>query len=260
MKVISVCLVSIGLWGGTVAAQENNLMLNNSQTFINTPYVANTLEQNEGETESLIVNCDKVDCTTLVEYVLAMSLCPRQGDDMQESDFLENLQRIRYRNGLIDGYTSRLHYISDWINNSVRGGFLQDVTAVNSPDTDRLAISYMSNHPAQYVQLTHSATNVAKMKQYEKALTGQEIHWIPKAKLPVGGFPWIKNGDIIAITTNIPGLDIAHMGIAVYIKGALCLLHASSSKGKVLAGDLPLNHLLERNNKWTGVRVLRMKK
>lgn len=247
MKSVSIFLLAACLTGGSVAAQqETNLMLSNAQTFIDTPYVAKTLETDDAE--DLIINCDEVDCTTLVEYVLAMSLCPAQGDDMQESDFTENLQRIRYRDGKIDGYTSRLHYTSDWINNGVRSGFIEDVTAANSPYTKKLAVSYMSTHPKQYKQLANSQDNIAKMVDYEKALTGQEIYWLPKDMLPVSGLPWIKNGDIITITSNVPGLDIVHMGIAIYVQGTLCLLHASSSRGKVLVDKLALNRLLDRND------------
>lgn len=38
------------------------------------------------------------------------------------------------------------------------------------------------------------------------------------------------------------------------------MLHASSSKGKVLVEKLALSRLLDRNNSWTGIRVIRMKK
>lgn len=258
MKTISTLLFSAALLGGTAVAQETNLMLANGQTFINTPYAAHTLEMDDAE--DLIINCDEVDCTTFVEYVLAMSLAPQQGDAMQESDFAENLQRIRYRDGQINGYTSRLHYISDWIKNGVKGGFLEDVSAANSPYTKKLSVSYMSTHPEKYKQLANSSTHVAQMKGYEKALTGQEIHWTPKDQLPIAGLPWIKNGDIIAITTNTPGLDVTHMGLAIYIKGNLCLMHASSKKGKVLVEPLALSSLLENNSNWTGIRVVRMKK
>ena len=48
------------------------------------------------------------------------------------------------------------------------------------------------------------------MKKIEQSLSGKEIHYLPKAKLPADGLPWIKDGDIIAITTNTPGLDVAH--------------------------------------------------
>lgn len=79
-------------------------MLANAQTFIDVPYVAHTLET-DGE-EDLVINCDEVDCTTFVEYVLALSLPSASGNKMSESDFAANLQRIRYREGKIDGYTS----------------------------------------------------------------------------------------------------------------------------------------------------------
>ena len=46
--------------------------------------------------------------------------------------------------------------------------------------------------------------NVAQMAKYEKALSGKEVHYLPKDKLEPDGLPWIKNGDIIALTTNTP--------------------------------------------------------
>lgn len=259
MKTVLIWLLAACFPGSQIQAQqEANPMLSNAQIFIDVPYTAHTLEV-DGE-EELVINCDEVDCTTFVEYVLALSLYSTRESEMSESDFASNLQRIRYRDGKIDGYTSRLHYISDWINNGVRGGFMEDVTAANSPYTQQLSLSYMSTHPEQYRQLAHSPENVAKMAAFEKALTGQTVHWLPKDKLPVNGLPWIKNGDIIAITTNVQGLDVTHMGIAIYVKDTLCLLHASSSKGKVLVDRLALNRLLDRNKKWTGIRVIRMKK
>ena len=58
----------------------------------------------DGE-EELVIRTDAVDCLTFVEYTLAQAL---------GSSFTENLQKIRYRDGIIDGYPSRLHYTSDW--------------------------------------------------------------------------------------------------------------------------------------------------
>ena len=86
------------------------------------------------------------------------------------------------------------------------------------------------------------------------------MHYLPKNKLPYNGLSWIKNGDIIAITTNIPGLDVAHMGLAFYADGKLTLIHASSSDGKVAASTIALSQMLKNNANWTGIRVLRMKK
>lgn len=241
-------------------AQEvnNDIMLSNGIKYLNTPYVAHTLDTDEPE--ELILNCDEVDCTTFVEYVLAESLCPIINGDISEGTFAQKLQMIRYRDGKIDGYSSRLHYITDWINNGVRNGFLKDVTSEKSKDTQVIQLSYMSSHPQDYKQLANSPQEVDKMKQIEKSLSGQTVHYLPKNKLPYNGLRWIKNGDIIAITTNMPGLDVAHMGLAFYADGKLTLIHASSSEGKVVASTIALSQMLKNNPNWTGIRVLRMKK
>ena len=244
MKTMITLLFS-ALCVATVSAQtdeKDNAMLNNGINFLDIPYVAHTLEVTDGE-EELIINCDEVDCTTFVEYTLAMALSPTEDGQVAEGDFATNLQKIRYRDGKINGYPSRLHYIADWVNNGVRNGFLEDVTTTYSPYTQKVSLSYMSSHP-----------------ELEKSLNGQEFHYVPKDKLPFNGLPWIKNGDIIAITTNTPGLDVAHMGIAFYIDGKLCLLHASSKEKKVVVSKVALGQMLQSNDNWTGIRVLRMKK
>lgn len=237
---------------------DNDIMLANGIKYLGTPYAAHTLDTNA--TEELILNCDEVDCTTFIEYVLAESLCPIINGDISEGTFAQKLQMIRYRDGKIDGYTSRLHYITDWINNGVRNGFLEDITAEKSKETQVVQLSYMSSHPQAYKQLANSPQEVEKIKQIEKALSGQTVHYLPKNKLPYNGLSWIKNGDIIAITTNIPGLDVAHMGLAFYADGKLTLIHASSSDGKVAASTIALSQMLTNNANWTGIRVLRMKK
>ncbi|WP_368149777.1 N-acetylmuramoyl-L-alanine amidase-like domain-containing protein, partial [Bacteroides faecis] len=70
--------------------------------------------------------------------------------------------------------------------------------------------------------------------------------------------PWIMDGDVIAITTKLPGLDIAHVGIANFVNGKLHLLHASSTLGKVVLSEEPLSQMLNNNKSWTGIRVVRM--
>ena len=92
MKTIRTLLLCTSLLAGTVAAQESSLVLSNGLGFVDTPYKAGTLEVDD--TEDLIINCDEVDCTTFVEYALAMALCPQQGDEMQEGDFARKNRRI----------------------------------------------------------------------------------------------------------------------------------------------------------------------
>ena len=55
-----------------LAQTQRNEMLLNAVSFINTPYGVKTLDINNEE--QLVLNTDEVDCVTLVENVLAMSL------------------------------------------------------------------------------------------------------------------------------------------------------------------------------------------
>lgn len=253
----SACCMSL-LTMGVSAQDANDLMLANGIGLLNVPYVAHTLDQ--GDQEELIVNCDEVDCTTFVEYALAMSLCPMEDGQIAEGDFIDNVQRVRYRDGKVNGYASRLHYITDWIDNGVRNGYLEDITAQKSNYEQKVSVYYMTTHPSLYKQLTHSQENVAAMKKVEEALSKETYRYIPKDRLPTNGLPWIKSGDIIAITTDIPGLDISHMGIAFYVKGTLCLLHASTVSKKVVVSRTALSQMLKEAEHWTGIRVVRIRK
>ena len=242
-----------------LAQTQRNEMLLNAVSFINTPYGVKTLDMNNEE--QLVLNTDEVDCVTLVENVLAMSLAENsQTLEVNEQDFTRWLTKIRYRNGVIDGYPSRLHYMTEWISNGIKQGFLEDITAVQSPYTLKTDIHYMTSHVNDYPKLQLSADNVAKMKQVEASITGQEVHYVPKDYLTDEGFFWIRSGDIIAITTSTPGLDVAHMGIAINVDGTLALLHASTTDMKVEVSKVSLKEMLRRNKSWTGVRVIRMKK
>ena len=242
-----------------LAQTQRNEMLLNAVSFINTPYGVKTLDMNNEE--QLVLNTDEVDCVTLVENVLAMSLAENsQTLEVNEQDFTRWLTKIRYRNGVIDGYPSRLHYMTEWISNGIKQGFLEDITAVQSPYTLKTDIHYMTSHVNDYPKLQLSADNVAKMKQVEASITGQEVHYVPKDYLIDEGFFWIRSGDIIAITTSTPGLDVAHMGIAINVDGTLALLHASTTDMKVEVSKVSLKEMLRRNKSWTGVRVIRMKK
>ena len=93
--------------------------------FLDKPYVRGTLDIKE--VESLVINTDSVDCTTFVEYVLA-SLVSGRLPDKNDLSYRSALQKIRYRNGTINDYSSRLHYFTDWINENQKNGFILEVT------------------------------------------------------------------------------------------------------------------------------------
>ena len=69
----------------------------------------------------------------------------------------------------------------------------------------------------------------------------------------------VRSGDIIALTTKKAGLDISHVGFAVWHKNSLHLLNASSLKKKVVDDDETLYSYSKKHPSMTGIRVLRIR-
>ncbi len=227
-------------------------MISVGQTFLGTPYVAKTLEI--GESESLVINLQGMDCTTYVENVLAFSTLLME-DKMNFDSFASTLENIRYKDGELDGYASRLHYFSEWIVNNEKKRLLEDVTAEIGGIEIKKDINFMSTHRDLYPFL-QDEENFKKIKASENYLNHQSICILPQDQIEANENQ-IMNGDIIALTTSITGLDITHTGIAIREKdGRIHLLHASSS-GKVEVSELPLVEYLKKIKKNTGIMVAR---
>lgn len=237
--------------------EPDNLPLFFARKLIGTPYVGGTLDR--GDREQLVVNLQEMDCTTFVETVLALSLTAAGGRTAFR-DFEDALRKIRYRGGIENGYASRLHYFSEWITDNVRKGTVSEITGNLSNDSLEVNVCYMSTHPASYPQIGKHLGLLAQIERMERSISGIVVPYLPKEKLLQRDISRkIKEGDVVAITTNIPGLDIAHTGFVIRRKdGQLYLLHASSKWGKVIAEAIPLPEYLRDKPNMTGLRVLRL--
>lgn len=228
-----------------------------AKSFIGTPYKGGTLDS--GRNETLIVRTDSLDCTTYVETVLALYLSSFK-DNPGYDDFSESLIYIRYRGGVIDGYASRLHYFSDWASDNEKKGILREVTQEGEHDVRLCSLNYMTTHSDLYRQLKDNDSLISEISKVEKSWIDYKMPYIPKnvlnsskADLP------LEDGDILALTTNISGLDVLHLGFALWIDGRLHLLHASSLHRKVIIDTSTIFDYLKNRNKHTGIRVLRVK-
>ena len=228
-----------------------------AKSFTGTPYKGGTLDA--GLNESLMVRTDSLDCTTYVEIVLALYLSSLK-DNIGYGGFKDALQLIRYRNGVINGYTSRLHYFSDWVADNIKKGILREVTCNGQFETRHLSLDYMTTHSGLYRQLRLDTSLVSGMKLVERYWKDYDMPYIPKKYLRSGISKHdIMNGDVIALTTNIEGLDVLHLGFAIWIDGELHILHASSLHGKVIIDSLSLYDYLKDRKKHIGIRVIRVK-
>jgi hypothetical protein len=238
-----------------------NYVLHFARQFLSCPYVAHTLEVNREE--QLVVNTRELDCTTLVENVVALTLC-MQRHLYTARDFMNALVEIRYRGGVIDGYTSRLHYFTDWIIDNTRKGLVTEQQEPNPPftATQTINVGYMSNHPQAYKALKEQPALVPLIKTQEYSLKGRQYRYIPKQEVRNTDVlrRVVHDGDIIAITCSKAGLDIAHLGFAVWHKDGLHLLNASQLHKKVVEEPMTLEAYLQKHPSHTGLRIIRINK
>lgn len=218
-----------------------------------TPYVGGTLEADGPET--CRVDLTGLDCVTFFENMLCLARCLRSGKTRYE-DFIAALTYTRYRGGVLDGYTSRLHYTSEWISDNVKKSVVKDITAelggIPFPNT----VSFMSANPKYYKPLQVDSELIAKMDGIEKRINAMPRTFIPKDAVAAIE-PKLQNGDIIAIATNKAGLDYAHTGmISRTAADQSVLLHASLAKKKVIE-DVRISDYLKSVPSHTGISVAR---
>ena len=232
----------------------SELVIKVAKHFLGTPYVAGTLEI---EPERLTVNTRETDCILFVEMCLAMSLTAKEAEPSFEK-YVDNLRQLRYRDGVVDGYTSRLHYTSEWIIQGTTRGIFREVSRECGGLPLDQKFNFMSNHPGSYKQLKDNPENVKKIRAVEQNLESWDYWYIPKADLPKC-IKNIKTGDIIGFNSATPGLDIAHVAYAYWDGDTLTFIHASYSDKKVVINKTPLVQYTNGIKAHNGLRVVRLK-
>ena len=145
-----------------------------AKKFIGKPYVAGTLE---GPQELLSINTSGLDCTTLVETAVALAMTV-ESRRTSWRDYVYTLESIRYRGGEMNGYASRLHYISDWIvDNNHRGNMTEVTDRIGRADHQIKTLDYMSQNRNLYPALKDSAT-FAKLKNAEIGFRSHRFPYI----------------------------------------------------------------------------------
>lgn len=224
-----------------------------AKSFINTPYEANTLDK--PVEENLVIHLTGLDCTTFIENILALAINIKQKGDFE--DYAKTLQKIRYRDGIIKNYTSRLHYFPDWIFDNQKKKTIKDISQEIGGQPIRFQVNLMSQHPDNYMGLKMHPEFVSIFFKQELTINKREYFYIPKYKVEKISAA-IQSGDLLAITTNKKGLDIAHVGVAIRAAdGKIYMLHASSQGKKVEITQFPLSQYLENITTDTGIIVLR---
>lgn len=238
---------------------RGNDVLYYARYFIGRPYKANTLDI--ADHEKLVVNLQELDCTTFVETVCALAMTKRQGRD-KFADYCRNLIKLRYKNGQMNGYISRLHYFTWWMHDNIHLKIFKEIKdAKHFTSTMIVQNYYMSKNIYKYKILSNNPQWVDSIKFYEKKFNGKDGVFLPQkyTNFSKRQLNCINDGDIIAIVTTKKGLDYSHLGFAVWEKdNRLHLLNASMIYKKVVEDKMSLFNYLAKHKTFIGLRLLRL--
>lgn len=226
--------------------------------FVGRPYTPGTLEV--AEPEALVVNLREFDCVTFVENAVAIARVlhtePAHADETDIRDrFVVELAGLRYRDGRVDGYPSRLHYFSEWIKDNERRDRVQQVSTLLGATADEQPITFMTSHADAYRQLADPAV-FEEIQRQEQDISSRPRYEIRENRIEQFA-DGIETGDVIAATSTLEGLDVAHTGIAVWEDGVLRLMHAPLVGDSVQISEVPLAQRIQSISRQDGIMVAR---
>ncbi len=225
-----------------------------ADNFLGKPYAEGLLDKSA--TEKLIVTLDKFDCVLFVETVLAIA----RGVAVKDYDYQNFVNRIeeqRYLNGKMNGYCSRLHYFSEWINDNQKRQTVENITAKLGGVPMNKTLNFMSQHRSSYPQMAKDEATYQCRVGIEADLAKTTVNYIPTNRIKTV-YSQLKPGDIVAVATDVKGLDVTHTGF-VYrnADGNMGLIHASPAGQVTVAYDL--HRYISRVESAIGIVVARAK-
>ncbi len=233
----------------------NEVIIEIGKSFLGTEYIAHTIDK-DGD-EQLVINLTGLDCTTFLETSLTFARCIKKGKTSFE-DYQNELTFIRYRDGKMDKYPSRLHYFSDWIYDNQQKSIVKDITKEIGGTPIKFKLNFMSENPKYYKQLQENPEFIPFIKKKEAEINSRQYYYIPEDDIEKVESK-IQTGDLIALTTSDKGLDIGHVGIAIKMDdGRIHFLHAPLAGSKVQITETPLSDYAKKIKKHTGIIVLRV--
>lgn len=221
--------------------------------FLDTQYMAGTLEGKGPEV--CRIDLTGLDCVTFFENVLCISRILKKGKTSFD-DFEAEIIFTRYREGVLTDYTSRLHYLSDWIYDNEKKKVVRNITKEIGGKEFPFKVSFMSENPHYYQALKEFPEFIEKIAILEREINERQHWYIPQSKLKEAE-KYIQTGDIIALATDKEGLDYGHTGLVYQDeKEKIRFLHASQNKKKVFL-DVELYKYVRSTETNIGVTVAR---
>lgn len=178
-----------------------------AQHFLDVPYTESSLIGNDQREEELVIDLSGVDCFTFIDYIEAM----RMSGSFEE--FPGQLKQVRYRSGQVS-FQARNHFFTDWT--VFNADFIEDATESTGKEQVR-RIRKMLNHKSDGTSWVPGIP-----------FTERNVFFIPGKAIDDSIMNRLKTGDYIGVYSQLPGLDVSHVGILVRHDDSVFLRHASS--------------------------------
>jgi hypothetical protein len=216
------------------------------------------------EEERLMVSLSHVDCTTVMEDVLALALCYRDGRATLD-DLKDYYRRMHYQDGIVS-FATRNHYFTWIMQSAIKEGFVERI----SPDEPVFPFTGVQDMQPSYMTRNKYlfSPQMDDEKNYEaialRQQQGVRFTYIPRELLNMpqdSELGVIRDGDIMAVVCDqhswARGVEIKHLLIAKWLDGRLHFYHASG----VGLGLADMDAYTYMKDKFTmiGVAVYRLK-
>jgi len=228
----------------------------NIHFFKDIPYGAGA--SNSVGIDKTLVCTSPLNCVTFIEMFWAICYTKYQLSQLNLkltqnqifNLFLKNLNFIKYYDGLNCELHDRIHYFTDALYQLESKGLLENISAYNGEPIHK-KIHYISGNKKQWAAIK----NWTKIKIIEENMTQRPRFYYPLNRIEDYKL-YAKTGDIVALATDVPGLDVSHCGYITYRNDSLLFSHASSVKKKVVIEEDLCNYLTKRTS-ITGIYVYR---
>lgn len=212
------------------------------ESFIGTPYNTHILND-----DSLTTRIDSLDCWTFVENTVAITLSSTT-ENGNYNLYKQILIRLRYRNGINNGYISRIHYFLEWKTNLEKRDVASNYSEYLNGTQMHKNLSYISAHAPDSLKQV--------LKKIETNICADGFYYVDKGQIDDSR---LMDGDIVGFVSIKPDLDVEHLGIVKKINGIAYFIHASNKCG-VCVSNLPLKEYLNQNSTKIGIIVVRVYK
>jgi hypothetical protein len=181
--------------------------------FIGAPYKESTLIGDMTISERLVINFKTFDCFTFLDCIEAMRL------SRFFADFYEKLTRIRYKKGVIK-YERRNHFFTDW--SLYNKDFVRDKTKETGGKKARIVTKILNRKD-------DGSCFLPGIRPFKRM-----ISYIPSEDIDETTHARLQTGDYVGIYSDLPGLDVSHVGIIIKDGPDIYFRHASSTARKVV--------------------------